>query len=85
MQKRRTERSSIPGLLLLTVGIVTLAVAVIHPAVTVVDTVATGVVSGASPAIVVLPETVLAESGGLLLISVAATVLGLAMSVARVA
>jgi hypothetical protein len=82
MQKRRKQRSSLAGLLLMSLGLLALSVAVIHPAVSVVDAVATNVLAGAGPG-ELIPPTVAAESGGLLLISVAAIAIGLLVSVAR--
>jgi hypothetical protein len=82
------RRTSLWALLLLVVGIGSLVVAVLHPAVAVIEAASPAAVAGnasAGESASLLPGPIAVESGGLLLVSVAATLIGTALALARLA
>jgi hypothetical protein len=80
------RRTSLWALVLLVVGVGSLVAAVLHPTVAVIESATPAAVTGNATAgdpASLLPGPIAVESGGLLLVSVAATLIGLALALAR--
>jgi len=71
-----------PALLLLLVGVGALTAAVLHPAASVIEAGSAQALSG-SGNVVLIPGEVVVQSTGLVLVSVASTVIGAALAIAR--
>jgi hypothetical protein len=79
-----SDRTSWAAIVLLVVGVGTLAAAVLHPAVAVIEAGSVQAVSG-SETLVLVPGEVVVQSTGLVLVSVASTVIGLALAIVKLA